>query len=440
MPDNTCWTTSKGSGTFIPDIFLDLYKLLCLSWIRLMPISGWAISKGRNMRTSRSLLASITRGMNQARLTVALALCAGQLAGVAVANDHMTDVASAEAVETVVLLDKGEPYDSMLADSGVFWITHSRRNFNSNYRLEAWSPSGQLLATKPLTHSLSTIKSRGDGSIMLTGINPTSRLTQYTTARLSGGTIQSTTTTINLGGFITFWVGSIGNRQFFIDQGGNPNDNSSDFNQPAQTIFTATTSTARYMSTRVRMPVAGHILGGKLVLVSSSGIGASGAKIVEVDPNTQAVRTLHESRTAGYSVLEPIPGQDLLLTNGRFDNKLVVLSRSTGSVQREFTTKGYTRSAVAFGNCVVAGNDETNIVEAFDLRTDATTPVLTGLVSLPAEEFSGIKRIAIDAATGTTFARASLACNPLIDACTNDFNRVVTLGAEFAAKLKAACQ
>jgi hypothetical protein len=102
-------------------------------------------------------------------------------------------------------------------------------------------------------------------------------------------------------------------------------------------------------------------------------------------------------------------------------------------------TNGFTRTFDFIGQCVVAGNDETNSIEVFDLRQTDNTPRVTINVKLPASEFSGIKRIAVDPASGMIFARASLACNPLMEKCVADNNRVIKFDAAVAAKVKAAC-
>lgn len=344
------------------------------------------------------------------------------------------------AQETVAVLDKGEPYDSMVADNGILWVSKSRENFNSNYKLEAYNVDGSLLDSVALSHSLNVMKPTNSGSVVVTGINPDSRLTEYTYAKLVQGRIRTTTTTIALGGFISFWIGDIGSKRYFIDQGGNPND--TDIFSPAQTIFQSTSTRARYLSTRLRMPVSGLVVDNKLFLVSSEGIGSSSSKIVEVDPNTQQIRTLLQSKTAGFSNLEltTFENKSYFVSNARKENKLVVIAKDSGEVFKEFPTEGYTRSVAVLGSCVVAGNDETNTIEAFSLRSATNTPFLTAKVELPPNLFSGIKRIAIDRSTGTLFVRSALACNPMIDPCTDDNNRVLTMGPELGRKLLANCQ
>jgi hypothetical protein len=61
-------------------------------------------------------------------------------------------------------------------------------------------------------------------------------------------------------------------------------------------------------------------------------------------------------------------------------------------------------------------------------------------VNLPFEQFSGLRSVAVDRATGSIFVRSSLPCNPVTDVCDKEYNRVVTFGAESAQRVKAACQ
>ena len=168
------------------------------------------------------------------------------------------------AVDTVTLLDRTEPYSAMTARNGVFWVGHSRKQFNVDFRIESYTPEGQLIATAPLRHSLLSIKPIDFDKVIITGVNPSTRLTEYTIAQLENGVIVLRTNQIDLGGgFINFWIGTLGNRAFFADVGGNPNDTSTDLQQPGQTIFYSTGSNTIYLKNRVSMPVAGLALNNK---------------------------------------------------------------------------------------------------------------------------------------------------------------------------------
>ncbi len=342
-------------------------------------------------------------------------------------------------VETVVILDRGEPYGAMTAEKGVFWIGQSRRNFNSDYRLEVYRPDGQLVDSVRLAHSLNQIKKAGNGSVVVTGINPVSQLTQYTFATFENDRIQFKTTQINVDGFISFWVGTLGKRHFFADIGGNPNDSQLNLDLPAQTLFSSASSAPTYLKARVRMPLAGEIIDGKLMIVSSEGMSLKAGSIVEVDPLTSSTKILLDSKTAQFRGIEAIPGTALLLTLAAGENKLLLIDKNTGEIKREFPTTGYSRVFNRFGHCAIVGNDESNTIEVFQLNSDVNQPVLTEKISLSADEFSGIKQIASDELTGTIFVRANFPCNPLIEVCNKDFNRVVSLGQNIATKLKNRC-
>ncbi len=343
----------------------------------------------------------------------------------------------AYAVETVTLLDRGEPHASMVTDNGVLWVSQNRLDFNPNYRLQAYSINGQLLDEVRLSHGMSSMTLASPGVIMVTGFNPESRLTDYTTARLEGGKIKIKTREIALGGFINFWIATVNGQHYFADMGGNPDDDQ--LGVPAQTIFSSTGTNARYLSTRLRMPLAGLGLNNKLYLVSHEAIGSAKSSLVEVDPVSMQKRVLKASATAGYADLKVLPGTSDLVSIARDENKLVIIDSRSGEVRRELSTKGYTRSFDFYGHCVLAGDDQKNIVEIFDLKTESNAAFLAEEVQLPAAEFSGIKSIAVDKTSGTIFARASFPCNPMVTVCDQDMNRVISFGSAAADRLRAAC-
>ena len=344
------------------------------------------------------------------------------------------------AVETVTLLDRGEPYASMVAQNGIFWIGQSRRQFNADYRIEVYSTDGRLIDRATLSHSISSLKERNDGTVVMTGINPSTQLTEYTFAKLLNNKIQKQTTSINVYGFISFWIGSLNNLHFFADIGGNSQDDNQNPNLPAQTIFSTRSSAPDYLSTRVRMPIAGTIHNDKLLLVSSEGMGSKAGSIVEVNPRTQQRRTLLETKNGHFWGFKIIPGTNDFVTSAIAQNKLIIADSATGQIRREISTQGYTRTFAITGHCLIAGNDEKNTIEIFDLKSSENKSVLNAEIGMPITEFSGIKQIAIDDTTGIVFALAALPCNPMVEVCDRDDNRVVSLGSELGNAIKNSCR
>jgi WD40 repeat protein len=347
---------------------------------------------------------------------------------------------SAFSTDTITLLDRGEPYASMISQNGVFWIGQSRRQFNSDYRIEVYTSEGKLVDRVALTHSIMSLKEGGNGTVVMTGINPSVNLTEYTLAKLENGKIQKRTTQVTVDGFINFWIGTLNGRHFFADMGGNPHDTSQDLTLPAQTIFYTSNSAPRYMSTRVRMPVAGTIHNNKILLISGEAIGSPRTSIVEVDPRTEAKRVLLSTKDGQFSSLKVLPGTHTLVTIARAQNKVLLVDSNSGEVKREIPTQGYTRSVVVSGHCLLAGNDTNNTIEVFDLNSNENKSVLKEAITLSEDEFSGIKQIAVDDTTGVVFAQAALACNPMVQVCDKDNNRVVSLGNDFAKSIQKLCR
>ena len=343
----------------------------------------------------------------------------------------------AKAAETITLLDRGEPYDAMVAQNGIFWVGQSRLQFASNYRLEAYRADGTLVDRVAMTHSISTMKITDQGATMITGINPQSQLSEYTVASLQSGKIKLQTTEIAVNGFISFWIASIGPKHFFGDIGGNSEDTNNP--GPAQTIFYSTHSQPTYLTTRLSMPLSGAKIGNKLLVVSSEGYGQDKSRILEIDVDTMSKRVVIVSNTARYRGLTPIEGTSDIVTSALAENKIQVIDTTSGTIRREFQTKGYPRSFDLTGHCLVVGNEDTNVVEIFDMNNTSDKPAFAAEINMPLEEFSGITRVAVDPYSGTIFARASRACNPIVEPCDYDYNRVVTLGAETAQRVKALC-
>jgi hypothetical protein len=238
-------------------------------------------------------------------------------------------------------------------------------------------------------------------------------------------------------GFISFWIASIGPKHFFGDIGGNSEDTNT--TGPAQTIFYSTHSQPTYLTTRLSMPLSGTKIGNKLFVVSSLGYGQDKSTILEIDVETMSKRVVMASNTARYRGLTNIPGTSDIITSASAESKVQVIDTTAGAIRREFQTKGLPRSFDMTGHCLVVGNEDTNVVEIFDMNKNSEKPAFAAEINMPPEEFSGITRVAVDPNSGTIFARASWACNPVIEPCEHDFNRVVTLGVDTAKRVKTLC-
>lgn len=374
------------------------------------------------------------------------------------------------AQTTVTLLDRGEPFHAMAVAQDALWVGKSRTNFDLDYRVEAYRVDGSLLDRRPLSHSVTTIDGLGNG-VMITGTNDKTRETEFTIARLVNGVIRVTTTRIGPNAWITGYMGQIGDRFYFADIGGNPNDDAP-LGAAAQTLFSvrapiaksfsdeaplwaidtatkvegytgsalvATAAAPAYLPTRLRMPISGVTIDGKLYVVSNEALGSWAGSLVEINPANGATRVVYKSTSEWpYMVSSVDNGATLVLIN-RAAAKVLLVDRLSGDVKREWTTNGDPRSLTMVGRCVAVGNDSANTVQFFN-RDDASDVAVVDLrVDLPSNEFSGLKKIVVDVKSGAVFGRASLACNPYVGKCENDDNRIVSFGPEAAAAVRANC-
>lgn len=348
-------------------------------------------------------------------------------------------VTAAADVSTLTLLDRAEPNPgAMLIQNGTLWVGKSRKELNADYTVEAYDPGHRLLSSAKLPHSINFIKAYTGSSVIATGFNPNSRLTAYSIISLSNGRMNVKSTNVALGGFATFWIGSVAGKNFFVDHGGNSNDNAP-LGQPAQTIFSYNGFSSRYLTTRLSLPVDGATYNNQLLLVSREQIGSPSAKIVRVDPATHKMTVLVKDTGANFGEMAQLGSTSLFAANASGTNKVIIFDANNPGVKREFATQGYTRNVATAGHCVFAGNDETNTIEVFDVDLQSPAPVLTLSVDMPENDFSGIKKIAVDRSSGQIYARAALPCNPVMGDCNNDNNRIVNWDSETAAKVKSVC-
>lgn len=120
--------------------------------------------------------------------------------------------------------------------------------------------------------------------------------------------------------------------------------------------------------------------------------------------------------------------------------ELVVLDAKNLSVVAELKTAAEPKAVQAMGNCLFAGSFTQRGVQVFK-KTSASSfePVISLPMDLPESEFARLFFLAVDDSTGRVYARSNLACNPMVEICNDDRNRVVSWPAE-SAQVLAACK
>ena len=360
---------------------------------------------------------------------------------VAIAGGSIATVAVAD-VATITVLDRGEPFEGMTHHGGLLWIGKSRVNFNSSYSLEVYSKK-DLIGTATFPHSATYVHPYGANSVIVVGTGYQPNLTQYSIVEHSAGKLTVKTTVIPMDAWARQWLGTFNGREYFTDPGGNPADSDNpNLNQPAQTIFTVSKGVRpRYLTTRLRLPLGGVKVGNVFYVFNAESIGDSRSNIFRLDPVNGQLKAVFSEYRDGLSAVAMVPGASLLAAIEEVGGRLILISPVTHEVLGSVAIEGSPRSMTAFGKCMVVGSRDSRSVTAVDVSNpSAPVIVATAAVNLPQEEFMALDRVSADTVSGQVFARSNRPCNPMIEACTEDWNRVVVFTGDDAQKLAASCK
>lgn len=346
---------------------------------------------------------------------------------------------------TVTLLDKGEPNDAMTAHAGYLWVGKSRLDFASHYTIEAYDAQDNLAATAMLPHSATFAYPYGERSILVFGTGQSPNLTQYSIVEMRGGALDVRTIRIPMEAWGNLWVGTVDGREYFTDMGGNGNDAARDRDPtlPSQTVFSMARGRARYLSSRLTMPLDGVAVGGHLYVAHGQAIGDPRTNLVKINPVDGRVTPLFPSYRAGLAKVLRLEGLPLVAVSESQAGKVLLVDVRTDRLVAEVDGLGAPRALAQFGHCVLAGDPWSNTIGVVDvsaLATGGSAEVVASLpVGLPSHEFRMLRGLAVDAARGKIYARSNYACNPVMTACNEDYNRVVVLEGDAVEAVAARC-
>lgn len=372
----------------------------------------------------------------------------GSVAPFVVGASGLVSLASvAEAqTKTVTLLDRGEPNDAMTFHAGHLWVGKSRRDFNANYSIEAYDGQDRLVASATLPHSATFLYPYNATSVLVFGTGYEPNLTQYTLVELRGTSLSTRTVQIPMQAWGNLWVGSIGSREYFTDMGGNQDDpaRDADPNLASQTIFSMTGRTPRYLSTRMRMPIDGIVMGSQLYLLHQLAIGDGRSNLTVVNPSTGAATAVFSGYRNGLTKIRQVGTTPYVAASEMGAGQVVFVDSRNDQLVGTATDVGSPRALATLGHCVLAGDPWTNAVSVIDvsgLGTGATPTVIARLdLGLSSDEFRMLRSLAVDPSRGRIYARSNYACNPMIDRCDQDYNRVVALDSEAAGEVATQCR
>jgi hypothetical protein len=369
-------------------------------------------------------------------LTIASSLVVG-LSAAAISQTALSET------ETVAVLDRAEPFEANVFHSGHLWVGKSRKDFNSDYSVEIYA-SGVLKGKVTFPHSAAFMYPYGANSVIVVGTGYSPNLTHYSIIEKSGTNFTVRTKQIPMQAWARQWIGNHNGKEFFTDPGGNQNDpaRDDDFSLASQTFFAMSNSSSpRYLPTRLRLPTYGIKLGSMFYVLNAESIGSPQSNLHRLDPATNSITKVFPSFRNALATVSTIPGTNLITLVERGANQFLIVDATTGSIVSTTVIAEDSKSHAIMGKCAVIASRTDKSVQFLDIsNTAAPKQVMTLAIDLPAGEFRFLDKIDVDPVSFQVFARSNFPCNPLMEACNEDWNRVVTFKGETASKIAANCR
>jgi hypothetical protein len=360
------------------------------------------------------------------------------------ANLAAATQAQADTVRTIHVLDRGEPHDSMISNSGILWVGQSRKGFNSNYAIYAYGADDKLIASTDLPHSVTQIAVYDKKSVIVTGISISPNLSNFTILSLdNSGKISKRTTQVPMQAWATKWIGTIGGREFFTDPGGNTNDPETESNPSlaAQTLFAMRGNSPQYLKTRMRLPIGGIAWNNQLLVIQKQGIGSAASNAALVNPSNGQTTYLFENHRSNLAAVSILPARGLAIFAERDAGQIAVYDLNARQLVNSVATISDARSVDSFGHCAIVGSFETKAIEIINLSNPSEPVILNRTeIALPDAEFARLSQLTVDDERGTVYARSNFACNPMVEACDTDRNRVIAFGKDVTEVLMTQCR
>lgn len=354
----------------------------------------------------------------------------------------LSHVAFAE-IETVAVLDRGEPFEANIFHSNLLWVGKSRKDFNSDYSVEIYSGSVQK-GKVTFPHSATFMYPYGANSVIVVGTGYSPNLTQYSIIEKSGANFTVRTKQVPMQAWARQWIGNHNGKEFFTDPGGNQNDpaRDNDFNLASQTFFSISTSASpRYLTARLRLPTYGTKVGNKFYVLNAESIGSPQSNLHRLDPATSAITKVFPSFRNALSTISVIPGTSLITLTERGANQFLIVDANSGNILSTTPIAEDSKSHAIMGKCAVIGSRAARTIQFLDISdTAAPREVMTVAIDLPAGQFKTLDKIDVDTTNFQVFARSNMPCNPMFEACNEDWNRVVTFTGETGSKIAANCR
>jgi hypothetical protein len=345
---------------------------------------------------------------------------------------------------TVTTLDRGEPFEGMAFHDGILWVGKSRKDFNSDYSLEMYQ-NDKLIGKVTFPHAATFVHPYAADSVIVVGTGYSPNLTQYTIVKRQGSSFTVNTTQIPINAWARQWIGSHNGKEFFTDPGGNQDDpaRDADLSLASQTFFNMSKgSRPRYLTARMRLPLNGVKVGNDFYVINAESIGSPRSNLYRLNPQTGSVAPLFPSYRAALANIRTVPGTSLIALSEEDARQVLLVNAQSGAlVGAASELEIEPRALAVMGKCAITGSQLERKLSVIDIKDPAAPfQTMSLTVDLPESEFRQLSHMVADPVNGKVYLRSNFACNPMIDPCTSDWNRIVVLAGEEAAKLAAICR
>lgn len=340
-------------------------------------------------------------------------------------------------------LDAGEPYEAMIFHADHLWVGKSRKDFNTNYRIDVVDRSDKVVQTIPLTHSIEYIYPYAADAVIAIGTAPNPNLRHYTIIKVTGGgkfNVRDHSIPVNAWGM--HWLGTVNGKEYFSDFGGNPQDEegNSDPQMASQTIFSVDNGgRAVYSKIRMRSPMNGIRIGDELFIVRFYDLYQPIRNVYRLNLKTGQYDQLFDQPRALLNDLVPLDNNLLAISETEGD-RVNLVDRVTKELKVELTVAGSPRSMSKVGQCLVVGSESSRQVNVVSIE-DLSKPEIVATLdfSTTGGHFRGLRKIAVDGQTGRVYGRSSYACNPLTMDCSKSWNSIVVGSNADTQAVKSKC-
>jgi len=350
-------------------------------------------------------------------------------------------------VTTVDVLTRTEPYDAMVFHAGHLWSGSSRLDSLSSFGIRLYDQKDQLIAEMPLPHSVTQLSVYGKNSVIAIGVVPAGQsqsgaVTAYSIIQLNGRTLSKKTVKVAPNAWATSWMGTMNQREYFTDPGGDTNDDNGPINLPKLTIFSVANQRVSFLPSRLQSPLGGLTWNGKLVIRQAiGGLDSLYTNIIYIDPITGKMKRVFDTNRLGLRDMIRLGSSDYAAMLEVGSAQLHVFEPSQGRIISSPSTDQGSRSLQAFGSCLITGSFVNREVQVFKkLQDHSLTRIMTVPVNLTEREFKLLYQIAVDPTSARIYGRSNYACNTAAETCDTDSNRIVALDGSYQQELLNTCR